>query len=306
MTERDILFFSGSTSKTLAVISWPSWTRSSIFFGLCQASSLICTKPSTPPISTKMPCSMMPETWPLTTMPGFSSARRFFMAISSSSRASLRETIMVFLCLSAFMILTLMVLPTERVRVRPMSPERDLGMKASTPKMFTIKPPFTRLVMRPSTSSPDWKASHILSQAFSKSALYLESFTPLVPSAFSTYTRTFSPILGMRSPNSDRGTTPSDLPPMSMKTRSPSTLTTVPSTSSPSLGSCMVSTPSFSRSSGSSSISLRSSSSILFTSFLAPFGSKVPPSRRASDPAGRSGTPPPPPPTVRWVPRRRR
>src|SRR6266568_4056153 len=201
-----------STSSTSTVTSWPTSTTSPGWSMCFQDSSDTCTSPSTPPRSTKAPKLTMEETTPLRIWPFCSVFRKFWRTsdcVCSSQARRDKTTLLRFL--SSSMIFASISLPVT-------TPSSSL-IFSIVPQARSYCARFLERISRPSLSS-FWRTrasmcSPLLTTSCGSTSCLIES--------------------------SRDGMTPSVLYPMSSRTSSLSTLTTVPSTMSPSLKYLMVS-----------------------------------------------------------------
>jgi hypothetical protein len=153
-------FFSASNFSTLACSSWPTCTTSLGWRTRRQAMSVMCSRPSMPPRSTKAPYSVMFLTTPLTMAPSVSVSSS--LARSSPIEASTtarRDNTTLLRLRSSLMTLNSMVLPSNGLmsltgRVSSRLP----GRKARMPLTSTVRPPLTLPLTVPVTKSPDSSA----------------------------------------------------------------------------------------------------------------------------------------------------
>ncbi len=103
--EREIFSLSLSALKTVTSTSCPTVKISDAFLTLDQASSEMCTKPSTPPKSMNAPKSTRRDTLPLTLLPSVSVAKTLSLtSLDSCAANSLRDAITRLLEASTSMI----------------------------------------------------------------------------------------------------------------------------------------------------------------------------------------------------------
>ncbi len=139
------------------MISSPTFSTSLGWLIRPQDMSVMCSRPSMPPRSTKAPYSVMFFTVPMRTLPSSSVPRvsRFFSAFSSSSTA-LRESTMLPRFLLTLMTRMRSSWPLRLSRLRTGRRSTcEPGKKARTP-MSTASPPFTRSITRPVTTRRSW------------------------------------------------------------------------------------------------------------------------------------------------------
>ena len=189
-------------------------------------------------MSTKAPKSVIVLTVPSITSPTLSrlnSSRRISSWRSSSS--SRRETTMFFLYQLTERILTssCLLIRSSRFGTGRRS-TCEPGRNASSPRISTASPPFTRLMTVAGTPSALSDFCLMVSQASWKSAFFLEmTGNPSRSSNDSRYTLTSRPsAASSRLRNSSTDSTPSAFKPMSTRTALVSRLTTRPVTMSPS------------------------------------------------------------------------
>ena len=225
-----IFSFSRSMLRTRTSIFWSILSSSLGWLMRLQDMSVMWSRPSMPPRSTKAPKSAMFLTVPETMSPSLRVSRSRFLACSRSVSMSLRREMTMFLRSRSILRISARTL---RPMKSPTSPGRrtstcEAGRKTATP-MSTSRPPLIFLVTMPSTTSPSFCVSTIRCHASMRSARRLESsIRPPSPCRFTSSTSTTSPALMSRPSNSSLGISPSDLRPTSITTSSPAKPITVP------------------------------------------------------------------------------
>ncbi len=195
----------------------PTLYNSEGCFTLPQEISVICSRPSTPPRSTKIPYSVIFLTTPSITLPSSIEARVAERCDSrSDSRIARLERTILFLFRLNFNTLKPKVCPTisSRLRIGRKS-AWEPGRNAWTPTS-TEKPPFTRLVITPSMMpSASWTsliASHTLTlSAFSFERMTRSSSSSHTSIMTSTWSFKLTSTFPFSSLNSWMGIWPSDL-----------------------------------------------------------------------------------------------
>ena len=186
-----------STSSTSTVTSWPTSTTSPGWSMCFQDSSDTCTRPSTPPRSTKAPKLTMEETTPLRIWPLRSVLRNVWRTsdwVCSSQARRDRTTLLRFL--SSSMILASISLPTYgwRSRTRRISTS-EAGRKPRSP-MSRIRPPLTTSMTVPVTTPSSSLIRSIVPHARSYCARFLDRIRrPSLSSFWRTRASICSPVL---------------------------------------------------------------------------------------------------------------